>query len=208
MRRTLFIFVIIIPLFSFAQFEEFIENDPEPTVMHHRGLAYSLLETGSGLGLFYELPTVNYFHFGLAFDAFMLRDNGQIDYYDYQFGVPRSIGKINNVFLLDLMLTVKKRLFENTLHDSFRPFVTAAIGPVYGMNYREFNTKPFTDEKLSDQFGWTLGGILGAGIDADVDGTYFFGLRVQYRVMPFHKMIGEAKDHSMVDLRLEVGQRF
>ena len=138
----------------------------------------------------------------------MLRDNGQLDYYDPWARVPRSIGKINNVFLLDLMLTVKKRLFERTLHDSFRPFLTAAIGPVYGMNYREFSTNPFTDEKLKDQFGWTLGGIIGAGIDADVDGAYFFGLRFQYRFMPFHKMIGETKDHSMVDLRLEVGQRF
>lgn len=208
MRRTLFIIVLIIPLFSFAQFEKYLEKDPEPTVMQHRGLAYSLLETGSGLGLFYELPTVNFFHFGLVFDAFMLRDNGQIDYYDPWTQLPTSIGKINNVFLLDLMVTVKKRLFENTLHDSFRPFVNAAIGPVYGMNYREFSRNPFTDEKLRDQFGWTLGGILGVGIDADVDGTYFFGLRFQYRFMPFTKTIGEARDHSMVGLRLEVGQRF
>lgn len=208
MKRALCIFIIMIPMVSFAQFQKFIEKDPEPTVMSHRGLAYSLLETGSGLGLFYELPTVNFFHFGLVFDAFMLRDNGQIEYYDPFYRVPRSYGKVNNVFLLDLMVTVKKRLFQNTLHDSFRPFITASVGPIYAMNYREYNRNPFTDEKLNDQFGWTLGGIIGAGIDADVDGTYFFGLRFQYRVMPFDKMIGESKDHSMVDLRLEVGQRF
>jgi len=208
MRRTLFIFILIIPLVSFAQFEKYIEKDPEPTVMSHRGLAYSLLETGSGLGLFYELPSVNYFHFGLVFDAFMLRDNGQIEYYDPWTNLPRSYGKINNVFLFDFMVTAKKRLFERVLHDSFRPFITAAIGPVYGMNYREFSRNPWTNEKLRDQFGWTLGGLVGAGIDADVDGNYFFGIRVQYRFMPFSKMIGETDDHSMVGLRLEVGQRF
>ena len=186
MKRTLFIFILIIPLISFAQFDKYIEKDPEPTVMSHRGLAYSLLETGSGLGLFYELPSVNFFHFGLVFDAFMLRDNGQIEYYDPWSQLPRSYGKINNVFLFDLMVTAKKRLFEKTLHDSFRPFITAAVGPVYGMNYREFNRNPWTN----------------------VDGNYFFGIRVQYRFMPFSKMIGETDDHSMVDLRLEVGQRF
>lgn len=209
MKRSLFIILIIIPLFSFAQFEQYIEDDPEPTVMQHRGLAYSLLETGSGLGLFYELPSVNYFHFGLIFDAFMLRDNGQLDYINPYTGYPESYGKLNNVFLLDLMFTAKKRLFERTLHDSFRPFITASVGPVYGMNFREENAYSYYQiEKPRDQFGWTLGGIVGVGLDADVDGVYFFGLRAQYRFMPFGKMIGETKDHSMVDLRFEVGQRF
>lgn len=208
MKRALCLFMIMIPVLSFAQFQQYVEDDPEPTVMKHRGLAYSLLETGSGLGLFYELPAMDFFHFGLVFDAFMLRDNGQIEYYDPWTGYPRSYGKINNVFLFDLMFTAKKRLFERSLHDSFRPFVTASVGPVYGMNYREYDRNPFTGEKLNDQFGWTLGGIVGAGIDADVDGSYYFGFRFQYRFMPFQKMIGETKDHSMVDLRLEVGQRF
>ena len=207
MQRSLFIIFLIIPLFSFAQFEQYIEEDPEPTVMHHRGFAYSLLETGSGLGLFYELPTVNYFHFGIMFDAFIIRDNGQLDFVNPYTGLPESYGKINNVYLLDLMITVKKRLFERSLHDSFRPFLTGSIGPVYGMNYREFNRDIFGN-KLHDQFGWTLSGILGVGIDADIDGIYFFGLRVQYRFMPFSKMIGETKDHSMVGIRFEVGQRF
>ena len=208
MRKAIFIFVMMIPLVSFAQFEKYIVKDPEPTVMDHRGLAYSLLETGSGLGLFYEIHTANFFHYGVIFDAFMLRDNGQIEYYDYYYNMPLTYGKVNNVYLLDLMFTVKKRLFEHTLHDSFRPFVTASLGPVYGMNFRDSDINQFTQEKIRDQFGWTLGGIVGAGIDADVDGSYFFGLRLQYRIMPFSKKIGETDDHSMIDLRFEVGQRF
>ena len=208
MKRTWCIILLLIPILSFAQFEDYIEDDSKPTVMSHRGFAYSLLETGSGLGFFYELPSANFFHFGAVFDAFMLRDNAQLEYYDPFYDVPRSYGKLNNVFLLDLMVSVKKRMFQNSLHDSFRPFITAAVGPVYGMNFREFNRNPQTGEKLRDQFGWTLGGLIGAGIDADVDGNYFFGFRFQYRILPFGKTIGERKDHSMVDLRLEVGQRF
>lgn len=208
MRKYLILTFLIIPLLSFAQFEKYLVKDPEPTVMKHRGLSYSLLETGSGLGLYYERPVGDFFHLGLMFDAFMLRDNGQLDFYDPYYGYFTS-GKINNVYLLDLMFTVKKRLFEKVLHDSFRPFLTASIGPVYGMNYREYKTNPYPPfQRLYNQFGWTLGGAVGAGIDADVDGSYYFGLRLLYRFMPFDKYIGETKDHSMVGIRFEVGQRF
>lgn len=209
MRKHLILIFLIIPLVSFAQYEKYLVKDPEPTVMKHRGISYSLLETGSGLGLFYELPTGDYFHLGLMFDAFMIRDNGQLDVYDTYTGLTYSYGKINNVFLLDLMFTVKKRLFERVLHDSFRPFVTASIGPVYGMNYREYKYNPYPPfQALHNQFGWTLGGAVGAGVDADVDGPYYLGLRILYRFMPFNKYIGETNNHSMVGIRLEVGQRF
>ncbi|KAA3613589.1 MAG: hypothetical protein D8M58_17045 [Calditrichaeota bacterium] len=207
MRKYSFILILVfLPLGLFAQINDYLEDDPQPTIKNHRGLAYSLLETGSGLGFFYELPVQSFFHLGLGFDAFMLRDRNEINYSDI-FGNPRTYGKENNVFLFDLMFTVKKRLFVEQVDDSFRPFITAAVGPVFGMNFPEID-RTVEGVKREDEFRWTGAAIIGAGLDADVDGKYFFGFRTQYRFMPFAKQLGERKDHSMIDIRLEIGQRF
>ena len=203
-------FVILITLFLpvalFAQIDDYLEADPQPTIAKQRGLAFSLLETGSGLGFFYELPVEGYFHLGLGFDAFMLRDRNEVNYFN-SFGQPAVYGKENNVFLFDLMFTVKKRLFVDTVDDSFRPFLIGAVGPVFGMNFPE-SDREIQGIKLENQYRWTAAAIFGIGLDADVDGKYFFGFRAQYRVMPFFEKLGERKDHSMIDIRLEIGQRF
>ena len=204
-KTKLFFILLILPMLGFGQISKYLEDDPAPKIKKHRGLAYSLLETGSGLGVFYELPFDHFLHWGLGFDAFMLRDKNQIDYY-YN-GYPYTIGKQNNVYLFDLLLTVKKRLFAEDFDDSFRPFLIAGAGPVFGMNFPEFD-RDALGQKLEDQYRWTLAGVIGIGLDADVDGKYYFGFRTQYRIMPFSKQLGERKDHSMIDIRLEIGQRF
>jgi len=208
MRKYFFILVCLaLPMVSLAQIDVYLEDDPKPTITSHRGLAYSLLETGSGIGLFYEMPLEGFYHIGLGFDAFMLRDNNEFPYTDPFTGYTYNIGRENNVFLFDLMFTAKKRLFVDKVDDSFRPFITAAVGPVFGMNFPEFD-RNVEGEKLNDQYRWTAAAILGFGLDADVDGKYFFGFRTQYRIMPFGKQLGERKNHSMIDIRLEIGQRF
>ncbi len=208
MRKYFFILILLfLPLALSAQIDKYLEDDPEPTIKNHRGLAYSLLETGSGLGLFYELPVEGFFHLGLGFDVFMLRDNNQIDYTNPYTGYPSVYGKENNVFLFDLMFTAKKRLLADRVDDSFRPFLIGAVGPVFGMNFPEAD-RDAEGIKLKDQYRWTAAALIGIGLDADVDGKYFFGFRTQYRFMPFSKQLGERKDHSMIDIRLEIGQRF
>jgi len=197
---------LFIPFLLFGQMEQYIEEDPPPVVKNHRGFVYSIMETGSGLGVFYEIPFPNFYHLGLAFDVVMIRDDGQIDGWDPIYG-QYSLNKRNNVFLFDLMVSAKKRLFTDEIDDSFRPFILVSAGPVYGMNFPEFSQDP-RGNKLNDQFGWTLAGSIGLGIDADLEGGYYFGFRSQYRIMPFSEKIGETKNHSMVDIRFEVGQRF
>ncbi len=166
-------------------------------------MGYSIAETGSGLGLFYETPAYGYLHLGGEFTALIIRDRSEITYYD-NFGILRTYGKQNNVFLLDLMLTAKLRLFAEDFDDSFRPFLTIGAGPVFGMNFPEDDNRFQT----RDQYMWAPGGLIGFGLDADVDRQYYFGFRAQYRIMPFSERLGERSNHSMIDLRLEVGQRF
>jgi outer membrane protein W len=107
------------------------------------------------------------------------------------------------VYLFDAMLTLKKRFFAEDLHESFRPFLSGGIGPVYGMNFPEV-------DELHDQKAFTFGGFIGAGTDISMDNKFFAGIRVQYRFLPFSSPLGygQNKNHSMVELRLELGKRF
>jgi hypothetical protein len=159
-----------------------------------------MAETGSGFGGFYSIPFGSIFHVGVTFDAFFLRDSKQIDGIDY-YGRPYSINDENNVYIFDLMLTIKRRLFAEDLHDSFRPFITGGFGPVYGMNFPE-------NGFYKDQYELSFGGFAGAGADISVDKKFFLSIRAQYRVLPFSRPLGETNNHSMFELRMQIGKRF
>jgi hypothetical protein len=201
MRFIVLFLFFIIPFQVFGQFEQYLQEDPEPHSEKQWGGAFSVIESGSGLGLFYALPLKNFYHVGATFNVFLLRDSKQFEYYYYTFN------KKNNVYLFDLQITLKKRLFAHQIDDQFRPFIAIGAGPVYGMNFPEQETNP-DGTKNEKQFRLTLAGAVAAGVDAVVDADYLFGIRLQYRIMKFPGMLGERQDHSMFDVRLEFGKLF
>ena len=75
-------FVVLIPVYGFTQYEKYLQKDPEPTDQPQAGIAFSVIENGTGVGGFYELPLVGFTHLGATFNFFFLRDSKQIDYYD------------------------------------------------------------------------------------------------------------------------------
>jgi hypothetical protein len=160
-----------------------------------------MAESGSGAGAFFSLPFGTLFHAGIALDALFLRDSKQFEYIDPYYGYTYQMNKINNVYIFDMQFTVKRRLFAEDLDDSFRPFLTGGIGPVFGMNFPE-------DDSLPDQYEWSFGGFVGGGADITFDKKYFVGIRGQYRIIPFSKRLGETKNHTMFELRIELGKRF
>ncbi len=207
MKKYIFILLLIlIPIQGFSQFEQYLQQDPQPTTYRQRGLAFSMVELGAGIGAFIKWPLKSYWHVGMGFDGFMLRDSKEFSYIDI-YGYPRTVNGDNNVYILDFMFTAKKRMFAKDLDDNVRPFLEFGVGPVYGMNFPEYDTKP-DGTKTRDQYSLTLGGLIAAGIDANVSSKNFLGIRLQYRFFPFTETIGERKDQSTFDLRLEVGQRF
>jgi len=195
MRLIVLVLIFMIPFQLFGQFEEYLQDDPEPQTEKQWGGAFSVIESGSGFGLFYAKPLKHFMHLGATFNVFLLRDSKQFEYYYYTFN------KKNNVYLFDLMVTLKKRLFAYEIDDQFRPFVAVGAGPVYGMNFPE-------DDALKDQFEWALSGFGATGVDVVVDGDYLIGLRLQYRYMRFPNTLGERQDHSMFDVRIEFGKLF
>jgi hypothetical protein len=82
-----------------------------------------------------------------------------------------------------------------------RPFISGGFGPVFGMNFPE-------DESKKNQKEWSFGGFVGAGADVSVDRKFFISVRAQYKILPFSKPLGERSNHSMFELRFEIGKRF
>jgi hypothetical protein len=165
------------------------------------GLVFTMAETGSGVGAFYAIPFASIFHVGATLNAYFLRDSKQFDYQDPYTGYIYSINNVNNVYIFDAMITLKRRLFSEDLDESFRPFLTGGFGPVYGFNNPE-------DDRVANQEEWSFGGFVGAGADVSVDKKFFISVRTQYRILPFSHRLGETKNHSMFELRFEIGRRF
>jgi hypothetical protein len=165
------------------------------------GLVFTMAETGSGFGAFYAIPFGATWHVGATINAYFLRDSKQFDYQDPYTGYMYSMNDVNNVYIFDAMITLKRRLWAEDMHDSFRPFLTGGFGPVFGFNNPE-------DERLPYQEEYSFGGFFGAGADVSVDKKFFISIRAQYRVLPFTRRLGETNNHSMFELRFELGRRF
>ena len=199
MKNIFLIIILLIPVLSFAQLDRYVEKEAEPVQMSQWGMAFSVLEAGTGLGAFYDVPLPGYMHLGATLNGFYLRDSKE---FQYGFGdYVLTYNKENNVYLIDLMVTLKKRLFPRSMHDSFQPYISVSAGPVYGMNFPE-------DDAEKDQTAFALSGAGAFGVNAIIDNVYIFGLRLQYRYMKFDQQLGERQNHSMFDVRIELGKRF
>jgi len=201
-KRKFFIlvsFLFIIPLHVFGQYEKYLQKDPEPTEQAQTGAAFSVIENGTGIGGFYEMPIGWFTNFGAALNFFFLRDSKQVEYIDPYYGYHMTIGRENNVYLFEWMFTLKKRLLAREIDDNFRPFIFVGAGPVYGMNFPEKKSFP-------KQYRWAFNAAAAAGVDVAMRGNYLFGIRLQYRYMKFNGMLGETNDHSTMDIRIELGK--
>ena len=186
-------------IFAQQGYEKYLLKDPEPQMYKQGGVAFSVVELGTGLGGFYSIPLKGFYHVGVASDFFLLRDENQIDMVDPWTGMPITINKQNNAYVLDLMLSLKKRLFAYKIDDSLRPFLAAGLGPMYGINFPE-------DKRKKDEFRWALSGYGEVGVDIALESNYFLGLRLQYRVIKFNKPFTGKRDHSTFDIRIEIGK--
>lgn len=201
--RGLIIISLIVGI-SLAQPALTDQNVIENKDRRQAGIVLTMAETGSAIGGFMVWPIFKNFHIGPTLDFYFLRDTRQIDLYNYYYNVPYSINKENNVYLLDFLITAKRRFFRESLDDSFRPFLTGAVGAIYGMNFPEENAYV----KKKNEFALTFGGFFGTGVDICIGDRNLISVRAQYRIMPFPTRIGETSDHSMFELRFELGQRF
>jgi hypothetical protein len=206
MKKIIFI-ILIMPIIALAQFQDYIVDEFRTTHKTLAGGMFSMIEQGAGIGVFYELPYSNFWHIGGRIDGFMLRDSKQIEYYDY-YGNPRIRNKLNNAFLIDLIITAKKRLLTDNLDDSIRPYINFGGGIVTGMNFPEYNIDPIEGVPTGNQYDLTYTILGGIGVDATISPNSYFGITLEYRYMKFNEKIGETNNYSTIGIRLEIGKRF
>jgi hypothetical protein len=201
---SIFIIVLLFASVQLVHAQDNINTDEDEYLKQAKteaGLVFTMAETGSGFGAFYAIPFGSIFHVGATINAYFLRDSKQFDYQDPYTGGIYSVNDVNNVYIFDAMITLKRRLFAEDMHDSFRPFLTGGFGPVFGLNNPE-------DDRLPNQEEWSFGGFIGAGADVSVDKKFFLSVRAQYKILPFSRRLGERSNHSMFELRFELGRRF
>lgn len=176
--------------------------------MRYAGFSFTMAETGSGVGGIMAWPILTNMHLGISLGAYFLRDDDEFTYINpYYYSAPITVNKENNVYLFDFMVSLKRRFFASDLDESMRPFLSAGVGPYYGMNFPEYS-QDLQGNKTVDQYAWALGGFVGAGVDVDASANYFISVRAQYRIIPFQEYIGQRQNHSMFELRFEIGNRY
>jgi hypothetical protein len=197
-KKIYFLLLLTMPLQVSAQFEQYIQEEPQPTTARKAGGSFSLLESGSGIGAFYEIPLSVFWHTGINVNAYIIRDNKQYDYYHPIYGYITN--KKNEVYFVDMFISLRKRLLMSVLDDSFQPFIGASAGGVYGVNFPEAANVP-------NQESWSFSANIESGINVIYQKFYLFGVSVFYRHINFNHQIGEKSNHSSIGIKLELGKR-
>jgi hypothetical protein len=136
---------------------------------------------GFGLGLFYRhrLEIDSAWYWFISFSVSEIKDDGEIEYYDYWTDRVITLGKLSRFYTLPFFVGFQHRLWKNDIVDNFRPYVTVAAGPaiVFVAPFVEEEKVTFEDgstvtfQKEVDFFKslgrgrahYTIGGYLGAG---------------------------------------------
>lgn len=203
-RLVVLVFIFQIIIVSMTQAQDADDSTTDvffKKSLNEAGFVFTMAELGSGFGAFYDFPFGGLFHLGASIDAYFIRDSKQVELADPYTGGVYSINDFNDVYIFNAMITLKRRFFAEDMDDNVRPFLSGGFGPVFGMNFPEL-------PGLRDQYAWTMGGFFGGGVDITIDAHYFVSTRAQYRVIPFSEPIGETSNHSMFELRFEIGRRF
>lgn len=203
------IICIVLTLPGVAQYEEV-----PPKHLNEYGAGITLAMSGFGLGGYYRKAFPNFFHVGASLDFFMMRDENEFTYYDI-YGVPRQFNKFNRLFIIPLSLDLKRRLFQNSIEDSFRPYVVAMGGLTFGMNFPRENElersqlPPEDQERLprEDEYRVSFNVGFGVGIDFTSNESYYVSIRPQFRLIYFPESIAGDSNHSTFEIRLELGKR-
>ncbi len=206
----------LIFLLTFSVFSEgraqYIER--EPLHGNEYGAGITIAMSGIGLGGFYRFALPSYIHVGAELDFYIMRDQKEFTYYDYYFGYPRQVNSFNRLFIVPMSVELKKRLFQNSVEDDFRPYLIGTGGVTFAMNFpkndEEFSFLPEEEQQRlprNDEYRFSFNFGIGMGIDITSNSSFFISIRPQYRFIYFPKSIAGENNHSTFEIRLELGKR-
>jgi hypothetical protein len=201
---TVYIFNSPRPLFS---------NKP-PELIYDKGLGVDLLFSGNGFGagtFFQRTLAVDWYLFASLYIS-GARNTDEFDTYDPYTGQLNVVGKVNRLFMFPLMFGVQHNIFTNVLSESFKPYLSAGLGPTYILS------TPY-DREFFNSFGYSrsyirFGSFVGFGANFGSSEKSLTSFNVRYYYIPFGGNGLESmsnnpiKDFGGLFLSLSVGIRY
>jgi hypothetical protein len=135
-------------------------------------------DAGFGLGTFFRKQIdVKWTAFAdLSFSE--TKDEREFEYYDYYTQTFYTVSKVNRIFQVPINFGMQYRLFENTISDNLRPYISAGVGPTILI------TTPYELE-FFNSFGkahakFAAGGYVGLGANFGLDKSSLVGITFKY----------------------------
>lgn len=218
--KTIKFILILTFIIGFAYAQRIGELAPDKPPMKFPpnawGVDLMFSEGGFGLGTFYRKSFNHNLTGFVDFSISESKEEREIEYIDF-FGRRVVLNKKNRALLMPLNFGVQYRLFTKSLTDSFRPYITGAIGPSMVLE------SPFLkDGKQIDFFEafkyarmkYTLGGYIGFGSNIGITPTHLLSLSLRYYII---HLMGEGienldgkfrKNLSSVYISISIGIRY
>jgi hypothetical protein len=137
---------------------------------------------GFGLGAFYRHEYSDVISSFVDFSISEAKDDDERDFVDY-FGNRITYGKVNRFMILPLFVGIQKRLFKDDILDNFRPYISAAAGPM--MIYVFPNNEEFFTAIGHGRPKYSVGGYIGFGAYFGTERSTMFGLNLRYYFLPY-----------------------
>jgi hypothetical protein len=158
---------------------------------------------GFGLGTFYRKNfsrlVTGFFDFSIS----EIKDNREMDYYDYYTGTTYTPDKVNRAYLMPLNFGIQYRLFADELTENFRPYISFAAGPNF-IVLTPYEKEFFASFKYATM-RYGAGGYIGFGANIGESKSSVLGLNVRYY---YTAVFGDGIETMTGSVRKSIGQIF
>ncbi|GAB4172503.1 MAG: hypothetical protein Kow00108_07150 [Calditrichia bacterium] len=208
--KKIYLFFLLLLFVGIGSSQVYVEEPSYQYENDEYGFHVAMAQQGFGLGGFYMklISPGNYIGFNGAF--YKIRDNKEFQFYYYGYTVVRN--KINNLFIIPLLVSYKKYFSTGIFANDLRPNFYMSAGTILGMNFpNKDNLPPDTDPDVIRQLDneFELGASWGIGLAMDISTgkNLFLTIRPQYQWVVFRNSIAQQKWHNYYELRFEFGVR-
>jgi hypothetical protein len=176
------------------------------------GISLLFSRSGFGVGFFYNRDI---YENTIAFASLYIsgaRNTDEFEYFDWDSGEYRVPNKINRLFNLPLMFGVKQFIFSGAIAQSFRPYLSAGVGPslIMATPYEQGWFEAWGDVRAFVR----PGGFVGLGAYVGSEGSTLIGVNLRYYYIPFGGNGLESirnnpiEDFGGVFLSLSIGAKY
>jgi hypothetical protein len=176
------------------------------------GISLLFSRSGFGAGGFYNRDIYDN---TVAFASLYIsgaRNTDEFEYFDWDTGEYRVPNKVNRLFNLPLMFGIKQFIFTEAIAQSFRPYLSAGVGPslILSTPYEQGWFAAWGDAGVYIRHG----GFVGFGAYVGGSESTLIGVNLRYYYIPFGGDGLESirdnpiKDFGGIFLSLSIGSRY